>query len=253
MGSRERWLSVPPQHGAWAFLIVPLILSAALGAATWLGLVFAITWVVAYPTTYYLARGTIARLKRGSWTDRARREIRASIPWAIVTALGAITLVITRPWIIVPGLLVMVVWTVSSVLTWQGRERGIANDLLLVVLAAIATPFMWVVANDVPELSGIPGSIWLAALISLIFFIGSVLHVKSLIREARDPRWHRASIAFHVLALATAAISWWLLIPFTAALARTVVMRPGLRPGRIGAVEAIIAALVIVFTVIALH
>ena len=252
MGSRTA-LSVPPQHGAWAFLIVPLILAAALGAATAVGLVFAITWVVAYPTTYYLARGVIARLKRGSWTDRAQRELRAAIPWGAATLAGVIALVAARPWIVIPGVVVVGLWSISAVLAWQGRERGIANDLLLVVLAAIATPFMWAVANDVPDVSAVPRAIWLAALVVLVFFIGSVLHVKALIREARDPRWHRASIVFHVAALATALISWWLLIPFGAALIRTIVMRPGLRPGRIGAVEAVVSILVIVATVLALR
>lgn len=253
MATQRRALNVPPQHGAWAFLIVPLILGALLGAASWLGLVFAITWVVAYPTTYFGARGVIARLKRGNWTDRARRELHAAVPWGIATAMGVVVLLITRPWIIVPGVMVVALWGVSAWLTWSGRERGIVNDLLLVVLAAIATPLMWCVANDVADLAQIPRSIWVAALVSLVFFIGSVLHVKSLIREARDRRWHWGSVIFHVFALGTALISWWLLIPFSVALVRAIVMKPGTKPGRIGAVESVVAILVVVCTVLAVN
>lgn len=246
-----RVLSFPPQHGAWAFLIVPLVLGAFLGAATWLGLVFAITWVAAYPVTYFGSRGVIARLRRGSWTDRARREMRAMAPWAVLTALGAVVLILARPRIVVAGVILGAFWAVSAWLTWKGRERGIVNDLLLVALASIATPLMWMVAQDTSDLASVPRSVWIAALVCLLFFVGSVLHVKSLIREARDPRWHRASIAFHALALATAAISWWLLIPFGLALLRTIVMKPGLRPGRIGAVEGVLAVLLVACTVLA--
>lgn len=244
-------MQVPPQHGAWAFLAVPLILASFLGAATWVGLLFAVTWVTAYPATYYLGRGVIARLRRGSWTTRARSEMAACVPWAVVCGVGAIALVVLRPWIVVPGVVVVALWVVSSVLAYLGRERAFGNDLLLVALAAIAVPLMWCAATGTSTVGEVPGGVWLAAFVSLVFFVGSVIHVKSLIREARDRRWRLANIVFHVAALGMAAISWWLLVPFGAALARSLVLRPGVRPGRIGAVEAVVSVLVVVGTLLA--
>ena len=246
-------LAFPNQHGAWAFLIVPLILGACLGAATWLGLVFAITWVTAYPVSYFGGRGLLMRIRRGTFTAKTRTEFRHALPWAIVTVVGAVTLVLARPWIVVPGAGVAAIWSISLWLTWIGRERGITNDLLLTVLASIAAPFMWAVANDEPRIGAIPQTMWLAALLCLLFFAGSVLHIKSLIREADDRRWHWASVGFHAMALVIAvAISWWLAIPFVAALARTILIRPGLRPGQLGAVETVVSVLLVVCTVLAL-
>lgn len=247
-------LAVPPQHGAWAFLVVPLILGALLGAATWLGLVFAITWVAAYPVSYFGGRGLLMRIRRGSFTAKTRKEFSAAIPWTVVAAIGSVILIIARPWIIAAGLGVAVIWAISLWLTWIGRERGITNDLLLTVLASVATPFMWAVANDEPSLDAIPNGVWQAAIVALLFFAGSVLHVKSLIRGAADRRWHWASVAFHVIAtLIVATISWWLVVPFVAALARTVVMRPGLTPKQIGLTETAVTVLLVACTAVGLH
>ena len=196
----------------------------------------------------------MARVRRGSWTTRARSELRSTIPWAVLTLIGAGTLIAIRPWIILPGALIAVLWSISIYLTWLGRERGITNDLLLVVLASMAPILMYVIANDQPSLNLVPHSIWIAALVSLLFFVGSVLHVKALIREATNLHWHVISVGFHVavvIALGLTTLSWWLTIPFALALVRTVVMKPGMRPGKIGAIESAVAILVVIATVIA--
>ncbi len=247
-------MKFPPQHGAWAFLIVPLLLGSFLGAGNALGLLFSLTWIAAYPLSYFGGRAFLARVRRGSWTTRARSELRSAIPWAALTLFGTSTLIAMRPWILLPGALIVVLWSISIYLTWLGRERGITNDLLLVVLASTSPILMYAIANDQRSLSPVPHSIWIAALVSLLFFMGSVLHVKALIREATNRHWHLISVGFHiavVISLGLSTLSWWLITPFTFALARTVLMKPGMRPGRIGAIESAIALLVVICTVIA--
>lgn len=247
-------MKYPPQHGAWAFLILPLLLGAFLGSGNWLGLVFSLTWISAYPFSYFGSRAFLARMRRGSWTNRAQDELHSATPWAVLTLIGVSTLIVMRPWILLPGALVGALWSMSIYLSWSGRERGITNDLLLVVLASIAPILMYATANDKRSLELVPHSIWIAALVSLLFFVGSVLHVKALIREAKNRHWHIASIGVHVAVLVILVLatgSWWLAIPFAVALARTVVMKPGLRPGTIGVVELVVALLVVTCTVVA--
>ena len=247
-------MKFPPQHGAWAFLIVPLLLGSFLGAGNALGLLFSLTWIAAYPFSYFGGRAFLARVRRGLWTTRARSELRSAIPWAAITLFGTSTLIAMQPWILLPGVLIVALWSFSIYLTWLGRERGITNGLLLVVLASTAPILMYAIANDQRFFNLIPHSIWITALVSLLFFMGSVLHVKALIREATNRRWHRISVGFHVavvIALGLSTLSWWLITPFTFALARTILMKPGMRPGRIGAIESAIALLVIICTVIA--
>ena len=241
-----RVLAIPPQHGAWAFLAIPLVIGFLTLGVTPRAIAFAVAWIAAYPTSYYGTQALAARIRRGRWSVRAQAELRRALPWAAIAALAAIPVVIAQPRVVIAGAGLALIWLASTWLTSRGHERGIANDLLLVVMAASATPLLsWVMTGDVsPET-------WRIALVLLVFFTGSVLHVKALIREADDPRWHRASIAFHVLALAVALLSPWLLIAFVPALIRTIVMRPPLRPAIIGAVEIVVSLLLVVAVLLA--
>jgi hypothetical protein len=240
-----RW-AVPPQHGAWAYLAVPLILGLQLSGATAIGLLFAATWIAAYPAAYYLSRATAVRLRRGTWTRLARREAAAAVPWTVAAGAGGVGLVVLRPWLLAVGAVLAAGWSVGLWLALRGRERGFGNDLLLVGEALLGLPLMWMITVDSPALTAIPGEVWFAAFVSGVSFVGSVIHVKSLIREADDRRWRWADIGFHALALALAALSWWLFIPFAAALLRSLVLRPGARPAVIGAVEIGVCVLVVV-------
>jgi hypothetical protein len=85
-----------------------------------------------------------------------------------------------------------------------------------------------------------------------VFFTGSVLHVKSLIREADDPRWAVGSRVFNVAAVGMGLLSPWLLLPFGAAALRAFAVRPGTRPAVIGAVEAAVSVLVVLAGALAL-
>jgi hypothetical protein len=254
--TRPRWrLAIPGQHGAWAFLVVPLLLGYVVTGWSWPATVYAIAWVLAYPASYYFGRAVVIRWRRGNWSRLAKRELRDAVAWMVLAAVPAIVLLVWRPWLIWVGALLVALWVCSVWLTRTGHERGASNDLLLVAQAALAVPVFWAIATDTPDLGiGDPAAAdaWTAALICLVFFTGSVLHVKSLIREADDRRWALASRVFHVAALGMALISPWLLLPFGAAAVRAFTVPVGSRPAVIGAVEIVVSVLVVVGGALAL-
>ena len=247
-------MKFPPQHGAWAFLIVPALIVSFLGAGNGIGLIFFLTWVSGYPVSYFLGRAIIARIRRGTWTAKAKGELQSATPWLVISFFGVSSLLTIRPWLFLYGILVIALWSISVYLSWAGRERGITNDLLLIGLASFEPVLMYQVASNHSSLFAIPHSIWIAALMSLLFFAGSVLHVKALIREARNRNWRIGSVAFHAIVLLLLLIfarRGLLALPFVVALARTIMMKPGLRPGAIGGVEAVVALVLVTCTVIA--
>ena len=215
-----------------------------LGAGNWLGWIFLITWIGAYPFTYFASRAIVARSRRGSWTSRATRELRNAVEWSFIALVGSVILIANRPWIVLSGTVIILIWGLSTYLSWAGHERGIYNDVLLIALASAAPVLMYQVANDKKSLGDVPHAIWIASLLSLLYFFGSVLHVKALIREAKNPIWHWGSVLFHALVVA-GLLSFsqpsWLALPFVLGLVRTTVMKPGLRPGRIGMIEGFVA------------
>ncbi|HEY3292225.1 MAG TPA: YwiC-like family protein [Candidatus Nanopelagicaceae bacterium] len=247
-------MKFPPQHGAWAFLIVPAIIVSFLGAGNATGLIFFLAWVSGYPVSYFLGRALVMRIRRGKWSSKAKAELRFATPWLVITLVGIALLLVLRPWLIVYGLFVAAIWAISIYLSWAGRERGITNDLLLVGLASMEPVLMYQVAKNHSSLHGLPHGIWIAALMSMIFFAGSVIHVKSLIREVKNRNWHRASLVYHLVVLVLLMVyakPWYLAIPFALALVRTILVKPGLRPGTLGVVELGVSIALITCTVIA--
>ena len=251
----RRRLAIPAQHGAWAFLAVPLLLGFLIAGWSLPTALFAAAWVLAYPASYYLGRAVVIRWRRGTWSRLAKRELTDAVPWSVLATIPAVALVVLRPWLVWVGAVLVALWAVSVWLTRTGHERGASNDLLLVTQAAIAIPLMWGIATDTPTLGvgdAAATDAWLAAFICLVFFTGSVLHVKSLIREAEDRRWAVASRVFHVAALGMGLISPWLLLPFGVAAVRAFAVPQGSRPAVIGAVEIVVSVLVVVGTALAL-
>ena len=253
---RERpWRpSIPPQHGAWAFLIVPVLCGFAVAGASPAGWLFLAAWVCAYPVGYYLGRALTARARRGSWSRLARRERARAIPWAVLTAALGLPLALTRPWLIAAAALLGVLWGIGLLIAARRGERSMANDLMLVAQATVALPLTVAVVAGPQALAGdLAGATLEATVIIAAYLAGSVLHVKSLLREAGNVRFHRVNVAWHgVLTLGAGLASPWWLVGFLPALARTVLLRPGMRPGVIGGVEAVVAVLVVVAAFLAL-
>ncbi len=253
--ARLGWRPIlPPQHGAWAFLIVPVLCGFAVAGATPAGWLFLAAWVCAYPVGYYLGRGLTARVRRGSWTRLARRERARALPWAVITGALGLPLLLTRPWLIAAAFLLGVLWALGLWVAARRGERSLANDLLLVAQATVALPLaVAVVAGPAAVLGDLAGPVLPATLIVAGYLAGSVLHVKSLLREAGRPAFRRADIAWHLaLAIGAAVASVWWLVGLAPALARAILMRPGLRAGVIGAVELVVAVLVVVSAFLAL-
>ena len=253
---RERaWRpSIPPQHGAWAFLIVPVLCGFAVAGASPAGWLFLAAWVCAYPVGYYLGRALTARARRGSWSRLARRERARAVPWAVLTAALGLPLALTRPWLLVAAGLLAVLWGTGLAIAARRGERSMANDLMLVAQAAVALPLAVAVVAGPSALTGdLVGQTLQATLIVAGYLAGSVVHVKSLLREAGNVRFHRVNVAWHaVLAVGAGLASPWWLVGFVPALARAVLLRPGMRPGAIGGVEALVAVLVVVSAFLAL-
>ena len=245
---------IPPQHGAWAFLIVPVLCGFAVAGSSPAGWLLLAAWVCAYPVGYYLGRALTARARRGSWTRLARRERSRAIPWAVLTAALGLPLAVTRPWLLAAAGVLLVLWAIGLMVAARRGERSVGNDLMLVAQATVALPLtVAVVAGPAVLVDDLAASTLEATVIVAAYLAGSVLHVKSLLREAGNVRFHRVNVAWHiVLALGSALASAWWLVAFVPALARAILLRPGMRPAMIGGVEAVVSVLVVIAAHLAL-
>ncbi|SCL15329.1 YwiC-like family protein [Micromonospora inyonensis] len=170
---------IPPQHGAWAMLLVPWLAGVLVAGFRWLHLPLLVAWLAGY-----------ARLR---------------------------------------------------------RERALVNDLASVVQNCV----MVLVAATVTgaEIS----QATLAFVAVLRYFTGTVLYVKTMIRERDNPAFHRLSVIYHVLAFAGAAsLGVTLAVVFAVLLARAAALpRYRLAPKHVGIVEIGTSALVLLAAVTA--
>lgn len=227
---------MPPQHGAWAFLGLPLVLGALVAPASWTTLL--LTWAAftCYPASYFAL--SMARARRRA---RFRRPLAL---WAMAASVPVVALVVTRPWLVGVGLGFVCLFAVNLAFARCNQERDLVNDVVLIVEVAALVPLTWLLAEPV---IGVPERVWLLTAVCVLTLVGSTLHVKSLLRERRNATYARASRAFagtSLVAVANLAWAWGfpagvaLVLPFIVLMARALKRDwSGWRPGRIGLVE----------------
>ncbi len=249
---------LPPQHGAWAFLALPLVLGFIVTPWTPLLLVLAMAWIAAYPLSY-AAFGLV----------RAKRPQRFRAPfllWCAVVVPAVVVLLVWRPWLLWVGLGYAVLFAVNLAYARRNNERALTNDVVFVIECAAMVPVTWAVGAGgkswtPPSFGEVPDDVWILTLVCALVLLGSTLHVKSLIRERRDPRYARASLVVASLSVLTAvvlAVWWewpsgaWLIAPFAVLAVRAFAV-PGrsMRPGAIGMIELACFVLVAVSAVLA--
>lgn len=217
--AQSKW--VPDQHGAWAMLAVPFAAGTFLGAPTWLHLPVFVCLLLAYTTTFHLQQ--YVRLRRWSRNPRAAdRHTRPFLTFATALILVGMPLVVVRPWLLVAVAAALPFWAVNTLYALRNRERALVNGLVAVVPACA----MLLVALLLGGGTLTEGAVPLAA--CLLYFGGTVLYVKSTIRERRNRRYLYASAAYHLAALICAT----LLDPLLAVLFCVCLARAALLPGR---------------------
>ena len=243
---------VPNQHGAWAMLLVPFVVGALHSGLAWRQLPLLGVWLVGY----------FAFFAAGLWL-KSRRKARYLPPvraYGIATAgLGLLVVAVTPEllrWVPVYAPLM----AVSLWCSWRRQDRSYLNDGVTIVAACLMT----VVAAGVGADAGggdawLPGAdqpgIWLLTGLLLAYFGGTVLYVKSLIRERGNRAVYAASVGYHVLATVAAAVAQpWLGVVFALFTVRAALVPrlwPGLTARWIGIGE-VVASIVLTTALLAL-
>jgi hypothetical protein len=225
---------IPPQHGAWAMLLVPWLAGVLAAGFRWLHLPLLGAWVAGYLFSYY----ALQAIKTGR-PGRVRAQLLAyGLPTA---ALGWVVLVL-RPAVLWYAPAYAALLAVNLAYARRRAERALVNDLASVALSCLMVLVSATVAGQ-PAGAVLPVAVAVAA-----YFTGTVLYVKTMIRERDSTPYYWASVGFHGAALAVAAFaSLPMLVVFLILLVRAAVNpRLGLTPKQVGLTE--IAASVLVLT-----
>lgn len=217
---------MPNQHGAWAMLLLPALVGSVAARPQWWHLLLVAAWFAGY----------LAFFATGLWL-RARLKARYLPPvraYAVVTLVLGGGTVLLEPAVLRWAVVYAPLLAVSLGFSWRRADRSVVNDLLTVVAAGL----MAVVAHApgarldaLPAAAWLPGGdeprAWLLAVVLVAYFAGTVLYVKTMIRERGNPQMYRASVGYHAAVAGLAmlpALGWPLSLDRGAAVALLVLM-----------------------------
>jgi hypothetical protein len=211
-------------------LAVPWLAGVQTAGFRWPHLPLLGAWLAGYLFTYYALQAIKTRR-----LSRFRPQL---LLYGPITAVLALVVVTARPQILAYAPLL----AVNAYYARRRRERTLLNDLTSILQSCLIVFVAATVAGTginqvVPAFTAV-----------LLYFTGTVLYVKTMIRERENPSYHRASVIYHVLALAVASL---LTIPIAAVfvllLTRAAVLpRYRLTPKHVGIIEIIAATLVLI-------
>ncbi|MFJ8580569.1 YwiC-like family protein [Micromonospora sp. NPDC093277] len=229
---RHRYL--PPQHGAWAMLLLPYLTAVCVTGLRWPHLPLLGAWLAGYLFCYY----ALLAVKTGR-TDRVRPQL---LLYGAVTAVLVAPVLFARPGILGYAPLYALLVAVNVGYARLRRERALLNDLASVAQSVL---MVFVVAT----VAGVrPAELAAVAVAVGAYLVGTVLYVKTMIRERDSVGYRWASGAYHLAALVVAVAAGWgsAVAGVFALLLLRAALLPGRRltPVRVGMVELVAALLV---------
>lgn len=229
---------LPPQHGAWAMLLLPWLAGVLTTGFRWLHLPLLLAWLAGYLFSYYLLLA--AKTRR---PGRVRAQLWVYGPPTVL--LGTLVVAV-QPQVLWYAPAYALLLAVNLAYAARRDERALLNDLASVAQSCV---LVFVVAT----IAGTPPGAVLPVFVVLVaYFTGTVLHVKTMIRERGNPRYRRASIAYHAFA---AVGMVWVSVPVAVVFALLLVrawVLPGRRvtPLRLGVLEIVASVLVLLAVVL---
>lgn len=194
-GPASGW--VPNQHGAWAFVITPWLLglfwALASGSFAVEHVVLFAFWLVGYFAFFALSMWLKSRFK-----PRYRRAVATYGAGSVV--LGVVLLALRPDWWSW-ALVFAPVCTYALWLAYQRRDRDLSSGLATVVAACLLPLVMG--SQGVLRLGGMPQLV-IIALVCFGYFFGTVLYVKTVLRERGRISYVVYSVGWHVVCAAIA-------------------------------------------------
>lgn len=182
-------LLVSNQHGAIVMALMPFLYGIFLSDHfVWQEIALFLAWAATYLMTYpFLAlfKGKKLELYR-KWT----------LIYATAAFIFAIPALIYNPTILYFLPLLLPLIGINIYYSKTKNERALLNDLSAIIIFAIVGIIAYYFPTKQLNLISLK-----VGLDPTLFFIGSTLYVKSVLRERKNPRYYQFSVIFHLLCL----------------------------------------------------
>ncbi|MDD9149591.1 YwiC-like family protein [Sporolactobacillus sp. CQH2019] len=239
-------LSVPKQHGAWAMLFVPYWLEASAAHFTWPQFVTFFAWVSLYLSVYT----GFSLLKTNNQTKKKQYKQSFLIYSAIAFVLIVCSL-LSNWLILLVGCCMLPFFCINIYYAKRKNERSLVNDIAAVCIFSIGGLAACLSAN-----SSIDRQALEIAVLNVLFFVGTALYVKTMIRKRKSLSYHYLSWIYHFLMVLLPVLggNFLIALAFFPGLLRSLIMYgKSVKILTIGIIEIINAAFFFIILLIAIH
>ncbi|WP_300766725.1 YwiC-like family protein, partial [uncultured Bifidobacterium sp.] len=220
MTARQRirlWTSNQP--GAWVMVLSPAVAGVVIGGPTWRNLWLLLAWALCYCFQFTASRWLLSR--------RVGRYLPPALVYGTLVALVGVPLVVAIPSVLWWAPLFAALAGLSLLAAWRRQERSWwanAVDVLASGTMCLIAVSLGVGGNGVL----LPQAGLVAAAAFMLTQYGSVLFVKTMIREFGHHGYYAISVVWHV---ALVPLGIWL-GPATGAAAVALLIRAAILPRR---------------------
>lgn len=181
-------LLISNQYGAIVMALLPFVYGMLLASPVWAHFFLLLAWF----TMYLLSYPMLSLFKGKNMAEYKK--------WTIIYGVAAFLFALPAifyNWQILFFIAAMFPFVLVSIYyTKKKDERNLLNDLAGIAIFALAGMGSYYFSDRTFD-----DKIWLVALYPSLFFIGTTLYVKSVMRERKNPLYLKLSIGFHVLCI----------------------------------------------------
>ena len=210
MQTKHWGLMLPREHGAWAMLIVPLIVGVGVGGK-WSTSLLPLALTV---LCFFLLRYPLMLAIKSRAPDTRQDALRWSAIYAALTTIGGTWLLLATPLLplIAIGALGLASLAIYLSLAARHAEMSTAGEWVGIAGLALGAPIAYLVATNALNATAIA-----LYLLNVLFFGGTVLYIKFKVREQPrlvEPTMHwleklwagRVTILYHAVTLLVVAL-----------------------------------------------
>lgn len=230
---------IPKQHGAWAMILLPFLFGMFAANPSWMHLPLGIGWLLVYLFTYPLLQ--FIR------TGKRQLFMKPLLIYGVLLLPFAVFLIVMEPNLGWMALAFVPFFLFNCYFAKQNKERDFWNDVVAVIQFSSMVFIAYYIGGGVN---------WGMAMelfaVSVIYFMGTVFYVKTMIREKNNRGFYFFSIGYHICSLLGVGLLLHpvLLIPFALLLGRALIL-PGrkLTIKQVGVMEIAFSVMLALFVI----
>ena len=229
------------QHGAIVMALLPFLYGMCLAPFNKISILLLLAWISLYFMTY-----PFLSLFKG-------RNLALYKKWTFIYAFCCFIfalLPLYENWQIIYFMLPMLpLVCINIYYVKQKNERALGNDLTAILIFALGGMGAYYFSAHQFD-----ANIWKVALYPALFFIGTTLYVKSVLRERKNPRYYQGSILFHCICLLGFMLykNYYLALVFSIPLIRAICLpKYKLSVKQVGLIEFAISAIFFIMLLLA--